>query len=99
MVSAYQLYELRWQLMLEADQARTKAECFRAYRDGLVIALLCSRPLRRKNFASLVISDSSIRLAFTSAEMKNHRARDDNAPVALVPSIRKYLTMRASLPR
>ena len=106
MVSAHQLYELGWQLMRDAHQARTKGERFRTYRDGLLIALLCSRPLRRRNIAGLRlgknvnITSNAVRLHFTADQMKNGRPHEVWVPDDLVaPMLRYVRDVRASLPQ
>lgn len=106
MVSGHRLYALGWQLMRDADQAPTKGERFRSYRDGLLIALLCSRPLRRSNIAGLrlgqnvTMTSSAVRLHFTANEMKNGRPHEIWLPDDLLaPMLRYVRDVRASLPQ
>jgi len=81
----------------EADRRR-RASAVRDFRDGLMIALLASRPLRVINLLMTRIgshlrqSGSHITLHYAAAETKTHRAHDTVWPEALVPALRRYLS-------
>lgn len=68
-----------------------------AYRDGLMIALLAYRPVRKKNFASMRLGQHLVRtragwqLLFAAAETKNHLPYQAIVPVALEASLQLYL--------
>ena len=53
LVAADDLYQLGRQLILHAADLRTRRAQAVLFRDGLAIALLAARPLRRENFAGL----------------------------------------------
>jgi site-specific recombinase XerD len=68
-----------------------------AFRDGLMIALLASRPLRRRNFLGIEIGRQLVRerggwlLRFAAAEMKNHQRLEFVFPRALEGALVRYL--------
>jgi integrase len=68
-----------------------------AYRDGLMIALLATRPLRRRNFAAILIGEHLLWvgdrfvLVFTASETKTRTPLEMNIPDALVPRLKHYL--------
>ncbi|MGG5812484.1 hypothetical protein [Falsiroseomonas sp. CW058] len=68
-----------------------------AFRDGLMISLLASRPLRRLNFLGIEIGRQLVRerggwqLRFTAAEMKNHQRLELPFPRALEGALLRYL--------
>lgn len=67
------------------------------YRDGLMIALLAHRPLRRRNFASLQIGRHVVRepsgwhIRVPASETKTRRALDYDIPTALQGHLDRYL--------
>jgi integrase/recombinase XerD len=67
------------------------------YRDGLMIALLASRPLRRRNFAAIEIGRHLIRvgdtfhLVFDGSETKSGQSIETDVPAALVAPLEHYL--------
>jgi integrase/recombinase XerD len=69
------------------------------YRDGLMIALMASRPLRLKNFASIVLGVHLVQqrrgwwLQFSASEMKAKRPFEVAFPTALVPELEHYLAV------
>jgi integrase/recombinase XerD len=69
------------------------------YRDGLMIALLAYRPLRLKNFASVVLSVHLVQqsggwwLQFPARGMKAKRPYEVTFPAALVPELERYLAV------
>jgi integrase/recombinase XerD len=97
---ADELFNLGKTLMreAEADQHRPVLKRSVQYRDGLMIALLATRPMRIGNFAGLRIDQHLIaehagyRLELPAAETKNRRRLDYDVPVALVADLTRYLT-------
>ena len=85
--------------MQDADSDETPAPVRRAigFRDGLMIALLAARPLRRRNLAAIVIGTNLLRtgnqfwLRFVAGETKNRRPIDVPLPVELTPFMERYL--------
>ena len=67
------------------------------YRDGLMIALLAARPLRRRNFAMITIGQHLIRvgpdwrLLFAAADTKTGQPIETDLPDRLVPYLEHYL--------
>jgi integrase/recombinase XerD len=68
-----------------------------AYRDGLMIALLASRPLRRRNFAAIEIGRQLIRvgqgfhLVFDGSETKSGQPIETGVPAHLVAPVEHLL--------
>jgi integrase len=68
-----------------------------AYRDGLMIALLAHRPVRRKNFAAIRIGRHLVQqggnfwLLFGADETKTGAPYEAVVPTALVTALRRYL--------
>ncbi len=68
-----------------------------AYRDGLLIALLATRPLRRRNFAAielkrhLIATGAGFRLAFDAGETKTGQPIETEIPADLAPRLARYL--------
>ena len=60
MVHPSRLIELGFKLMSEAVDQKRRIDCACQYRDGLLIALLAYRPLRRRSLASLQL-DAHVR--------------------------------------
>jgi integrase len=69
------------------------------FRDGLMIALLAARPLRLKNFASIVLGVHLVQksggwwLQFPAHRMKAKRPYEVTFPAALVPELEHYLAV------
>lgn len=93
------LYALGLQLMQQAEDADSSQHLDRAvrFRDGLIIALLATRPLRRRNLAQILV-DRNLRrtsegywLHFGSQETKTGRPIDLPVPAALAPLVDRYL--------
>ena len=104
MVTVAQLYRLGEILMASAEKDGVIQD-YRSYRDGLMIALLACRPLRRANFAGLrlnrnvFIAGEAIRLHFDAEEMKGHRTHDCWVPDRLVGAFKRYVhELREHLP-
>jgi integrase/recombinase XerD len=88
------------QLMTTADRPESGSPVKRAcrYRDGLMIALLAARPLRRRNFARIEIGQHLVRdddgeywIRFEGDETKTGEPIDTPVPAALVPRLERYL--------
>ena len=77
------------------DRNARKNACL--YRDGLQIALLAMRPLRRRNFAELTLHRHLIRegaewrVRFAASETKTGEPIETSFPSELVPHLEHYL--------
>ena len=99
-VNARDLFRFGIELMKRAEEGEPKSALFTPlmYRDGLIIALLAARPLRRENFTSIEIGKQLLRrgetywLHFTEQETKNEIELDWPVPEMLVPYLQRYLT-------
>jgi integrase len=97
-VSSRDLYDLGLDLMQEARARTTPLKAAGAFRDGLMIALLAARPVRRRNLASIEIDQQLMRhgdlywLAFPAEEIKTGRALEFPLPRALTGPMERYLT-------
>lgn len=95
-LSAYGL-----ELMKAADNDHDLSDDRRAeqFRDGLMIAFLAARPLRRKNMIELEIGahlkeiGDGFNVTLPPEIMKNHTALEFPLPDALVPFMQRYLTL------
>ena len=108
MVDADRIFDLGLRLMDEARDriaatgdrkvpgANPYTEVIR-YRDGLIIALLAARPLRRRNITDFHLDRNLVRvgdgyaLVFGPDEMKNHQPFEAPLPDRLVPYMDHYL--------
>lgn len=87
-------------LMTKADASNsaTAMERARQFRDGLLIALLAARPLRRRNFAAIEIERHLVRegevywLRFRAHETKTGEPFEAPLPEALNSYIERYLS-------
>src|SRR5262249_28781466 len=67
------------------------------YRDGLIIAFLAFRPLRRRTFAVLTIGrqlrqiGTTWMIVLSPDDLKNHRDAEFTLPEMLVPYLARYL--------
>jgi integrase/recombinase XerD len=75
------------------------------YRDGMILAVLATRPIRRRNLAGLRLGttlhrrDGGYLISLEGAETKNRRAYDVDLPDWLVPYMDRYLdTVRVRFP-
>ena len=94
------LVELGMKLMRGAEQSvhndARKNAC--VYRDGLQIALLAMRPLRRKNFVEMALHRHLVRIGegwrirFAPFETKTWQPIDVPFPTELVPYLERYLS-------
>jgi integrase/recombinase XerD len=93
------LVELGLRLIRDAERGVHKNARKNAcvYRDGLQIAFLAMRPLRRKNFAEMTLERHLVRegegwrVHFASAETKTGEPIDVPFPTELVPYLERYL--------
>jgi integrase/recombinase XerD len=98
-VPADALFGFGLELMAAAERS-PEITCWRqaiGYRDGLMIALLAARPLRRRNFCALEIGRHLVRrgegycLRFDAAETKTRQPLEYPVPAPLVPALERYL--------
>jgi integrase/recombinase XerD len=96
-VPARDLFSLGLKLMQNAPARSTLLKQAGLYRDGLMIAMLIARPVRRGNFASIEI-DLHIQklhhdywLVFSAAQVKNRRPMEYRLPPQLYQPIECYL--------
>ena len=97
MVHPSRLIELGRTLMDSADSCQRKIDRACQYRDGLLIALLAYRPLRRRSLAELRL-DTHLRrigsgyvLALQGENTKSGQALEFPVPEPLVPYLIRYL--------
>ncbi len=98
-VDSGRLVELGFALMAEANQRLQVGALAAAltYRDGLLIALLAYRPLRRRTLAALTIGQQLRQIGATwmlildAADLKNRRDAEFLWPEPLVPALERYL--------
>src|SRR5262249_19338297 len=94
-----ELFELGARLAHEAEQDTVHRPIDRAvlFRDGLIIALLALRPIRRKNLAGLMIGVHVLktamgwRLFLPAAEVKNRQEYDQDIPAEIGTLLDQYL--------
>jgi integrase/recombinase XerD len=99
-VPSGELYAYGLELMAGAEGPSAGSPLARAatYRNGLMIALLAARPLRRANFASIEVGRHLIKqgeqyvLRFRRPETKTDVPIEDAVPTALVPNLERYLS-------
>ncbi len=97
MVTVPQLIELGLGLMDAGQQETDSLRGAIAYRDGLVIALLACRPIRRRNLAMIEIDRHLVRagsrwhLSFAAGETKNRQPYDAVLPEFLAPYVERYI--------
>jgi site-specific recombinase XerD len=101
MVGAAALVDLASSLMAKAEQVadREPRESALLYRDGLIIALLIARPVRRRNLAMIRIGQHLIRdefgyrLVFEAHETKTHERYDTMLPDSLTSATDRYVAI------
>jgi len=101
MVGAAALFDLAASLMAKAEQVsdREPQDSALLYRDGLIIALLIARPIRRRNLAMIRIGQHLIRdeygyrLVFEAHEVKTGERYDTMLPARLTPATDRYLAI------
>ena len=99
MVDSQRLFALGLSLMEEAEEKHNGNKLATAvlYRDGLLIALLAARPLRRRTLSLIRIGQhihqigDHYSLTFAAVDTKNKQAIDFNLPLVLTPCINRYL--------
>jgi hypothetical protein len=106
MVTPGQLIRLGIGLMEQAQPQIEGLNAAIAYRDGLIIALLACRPIRRRNLAALSIGRQLVRsgnlwhIIFRADETKNHQPYEATIPAFLQPFLERYLgDIRPLFPR
>ncbi len=106
MVPPGQLIRLGIGLMEQAQPQIEGLNAAIAYRDGLIIALLACRPIRRRNLAALSIGRQLVRsgnlwhIIFRADETKNHQPYEATIPAFLQPFLERYLgDIRPLFPR
>ena len=106
MVPPGQLIRLGIGLMEQAQPQIEGLNAAIAYRDGLIIALLACRPIRRRNLAALSIGRQLVRsgnlwhIIFRADETKNHQPYEATIPAFLQPFLEHYLgDIRPLFPR
>lgn len=100
LVATAELFAFGMETMAAAE-APSVPEWRRAlrYRDGLMIALLAARPLRRGNFTAverdrhLSRRGAGYQLRFAASEMKKRRRLEFPVPVALVGCLERYIAV------
>jgi integrase/recombinase XerD len=91
------LFNLGLDLMAGAENETTTLRRFKAYRDGLMIGLLASRPLRLRNLAGLILERTLVRrgndwwIQIPAAETKTLDPIELRWPEVLVPYLETYL--------
>jgi integrase len=104
MVPASELFDLGLALMDTCEPGATRLYRATRYRDGLVIALLLSCPMRLKNLASLVIRQHLVfdaqgyQVKLAAAETKTGRPYVAAVPHELTPYIDRWLQVYRPVP-
>lgn len=97
LVDIMRLLDLGIDLMAGAENETTGLRRFKAYRDGLMIALLASRPLRLRNLTGLVLGRTLVRrggrwwIQIPADETKTKEPIERSWPEMLVPHLEIYL--------
>jgi integrase/recombinase XerD len=94
-----ELFDLGLRLTLQAESETDRRPIERAvlFRDGLIIAFLALRPIRRKNAAALVIGVHVVKAAagwrvfLPAAEVKNRVEYDTDIPAEIGALLDRYL--------
>ena len=96
-VTTPRLIGLGVELMKGAIATERDVVDFVAYRDGLMIALLAERPIRRRTFSLIRIGrhlrrvGEEWRMVFDGPETKSGRAFETTVPEKIVPFLERYL--------
>ena len=99
LVGSNELYGLGLSLMAQAATESTPRLAAMAFRDGLMIALLALRPLRRGNFINLTIGEYLVRtgagwtIILPGAVTKNHAELTFPWPEQLLGPLETYLAV------
>jgi site-specific recombinase XerD len=97
LVAIERLFGLGRDLMAGAENETTPQRKFKTYRDGLMIALLASRPLRLRNLTDLTLDRTLVKrgdgwwIQIPAAETKTKNAIELPWPEMLVPHLETYL--------
>jgi integrase len=97
LIDITRLLDLGIGLMAVAENETTRLRRFKAYRDGLMIALLASRPLRLRNLTGLVLDRTLVRrggkwwIQIPADETKTKDPIERSWPEILVPHLETYL--------
>jgi integrase/recombinase XerD len=97
LVPVQRLLQLGLDLMANAESEKTTHRRFRVFRDGLMIGLLASRPLRLRNLKGLILDQTLIRrgdlwwIEIPAAATKTKSAIEFAWPEMLVPHLQTYL--------
>ena len=97
MVGSDELCGLGMTLMVEAATLSTPRLKAMAYRNGLIIALLSLRPIRRRNFVALTVGENLVRngtgwaISIPGAATKNHVELEFDFPEQLWKPLETYL--------
>lgn len=99
LVGSDELYGLGSSLMVQAATKSTPRLAAMAFRDGLMIALLALRPLRRGNFINLTIGEDLVHngagwtITLPGTVTKNHAELAFPWPEQLLEPLKTYLTI------
>jgi integrase len=97
LVPVQRLLQLGLDLMAKAANETTTLRRFRVFRDGLLIGLLASRPLRLRNLKGLILDRTLIQrgnqwwIEMPAAETKTRSAIEFPWPEMLAPHLETYL--------
>jgi hypothetical protein len=99
LIHARALLEFGQRLMREAENSENLDPLHRAvlFRDGLLIAFLAARPLRKRNIKGMYLGITFIRetgrywLRFPAGQTKTRRSIDLPCPAALTPAFDRYI--------
>jgi integrase len=100
LVGIASVFQLGFEITQSAERDEFRSQLTRAaqYRDGLILMLLASRPLRRTNFVLMTLGRhlkktiDSYRLDYVADEMKGNRDYTTVLDPALSPLLDRYLT-------
>ena len=91
-----ELFKWGLELMMEADKLAGRSR-LTAFRDGLMIAILAARPMRRRTMFRLEVNKHLLRngprwrIILDAADVKNRRVLEFDLPESLTPGIERYL--------
>ena len=97
MIHPARLVDLGLRLMDQAERAVPSIDAARTYRDGLLIALLATRPLRRRSLASLkvgknlTLEGTRFVLSIDEMDTKSGQAIEFPLPPAFTAYVQRYL--------
>lgn len=97
LVAIARLFGLGLDLMAGAEDEKTTLRRFKAYRDGLMIALLAARPLRLRNLTGLILDQTLVRrgdawwIQVPASETKTKTAIEVHWPKLLTSHLEGHL--------